>query len=281
MTKEKVKTHWKLPSYTSGQKERRKIKICIIRTTGPVRLSKQYHDKCQLEKCSMWESCVKFDLGQNEAAAQKTAPEVIRRCCWQEAGGRSECTWLWWTESTWNQAVFLQKVSASHVKLLLVMRHHPTMKGSSAFLDMRGQENWVRKVSSWNHLTIWRPVCQFFPKHRAPHSCSPPGVPSRGCWKPAAAWALVPAEVDGMGCSVVDQRDCQTGCLTSRSPRSLPSWDHELLHMETQPCLWCCGEMLAWHLRAPNPLSSRLGTLLGRPRHLIMLSLGKRVQHLV
>ena len=110
-------------------KERRKIKICIFRTTGPVRLSKQYHDKCQLEKCSMWESCVKFDLGQNEAAAQKTAPEVIGRCCWQEAGGRSECTWLWWTESTWNQAVFLQKVSASHVKLLLVMRHHPTMKG--------------------------------------------------------------------------------------------------------------------------------------------------------
>ena len=157
------------------------------------------------------------------------------------------------------------------------------MKDSSAFLDMRGQENWVHKVGSRKHLTIWRPVCLFFPKHRAPHSCSPPRIPSRGCWKPAAAaaWDLVPAEVDGKGRSVVDQKDCQTGCLTARSPKSLPSWDHELLRVETQPHLWCCGEMLVRHLRATNPLNSRLGTLWGRPRHLIALSRGKRVQYLV
>ena len=129
-----------------------------------------------------------------------------------------------------------------------------TLKDLNAFLDMRGQENWVHKVSSWKYLTIWRPVCQFFPKHREPHFCSPPGVPSRGCWNPAAAAAhdSVPAEVDGKGRTAVDQRNCQPGCLTSRSPKSLPSWDQEL----AQPHLWCCGEMLAWHLCATNPLSS-------------------------
>ena len=179
MTKEKVKSHWKLPSYTSSQREGRKRKTCIFRTTGPVRLFKQYHGKCQLEECSMWESCVKFDLGQNEAAARKTAPEMIRRCCWQEAGGRSECTWLWWTGSTWNQAVFLQKVSASRVKLLLVMRHHPTMKGSSAFLDTRGQENGFIKSAPENIWLSEDLSASFFPSTErlipAPHPEFLPG----------------------------------------------------------------------------------------------------------
>ena len=48
---------------------------------------------------------------------------------------------------------------------------------------MRRYKNWAHKISSWEYLTIWRPVQPVFPDHRVPHFCSPSWTPFRGCGK--------------------------------------------------------------------------------------------------
>ena len=48
-----------------------------------------------------------------------------------------------------------------------------TVNDFSAFLDMRRCKNWAHKTISWKYLSTGL-FCQFFPKHRVPHSLSPP-----------------------------------------------------------------------------------------------------------
>ena len=61
------------------------------------------------------------------------------------------------------------------------------MKDFGAFPDMRRYKNWVHIISSWKHLTIWRPVLLIFPEHGVPHSWFPPWTPFRECFRSAAA----------------------------------------------------------------------------------------------
>ena len=60
------------------------------------------------------------------------------------------------------------------------------MKDFSAFLAMRRYKNWAHKISSWEYLTIWRPVQPVVPEQRVPDFCSPPWTPFRRCWRSAA-----------------------------------------------------------------------------------------------
>ena len=41
------------------------------------------------------------------------------------------------------------------------------MKDFNAFLDLRRYKNWAQKLSSWDYLSIWRPVPPVFLGHRA------------------------------------------------------------------------------------------------------------------
>ena len=51
---------------------------------------------------------------------------------------------------------------------------------AAAAADMRSYKNWAHKTSSWEYLTIWRPVLPVFPEHRVLHVCSPSWAPWGG-----------------------------------------------------------------------------------------------------
>ena len=63
------------------------------------------------------------------------------------------------------------------------------MKDVSAFLDMRRYKNWAHKISSWEYLTIQRPVLPVFPWPLSASFLLSTLNASRRCWRSAAAAA--------------------------------------------------------------------------------------------
>ena len=130
-----------------------------------------------------------FIWAKMRVATGETAPQIAVRNCSKEAGGKGQyiCE-FWWRENTCNQAHIFQ-FSASLMNTSLITRNSVTMKDFSTFLDMKRCKNWAHKISSWEYLTVWRPVLPIFPEHRVPHFCSPPWTPlgvlkisSRSTW---------------------------------------------------------------------------------------------------
>lgn len=125
----KVKSPWKLLPNTSSQRE-----ICIFRTTGSVRLFKQYHGKHQLETAACERCNLGLIWGKRGLQPRRTAPEIIWRCRLQEAGGRSESTRDFGEGEYMESSTYLsRRFPASRVKLLLVMRNHRHHEGFQCF----------------------------------------------------------------------------------------------------------------------------------------------------
>ena len=72
---------------------------------------------------------------------------------------------------------------------------------------MRRYKKWAYQNGSWKYQTIWRPVLPLFPWLQMPHSCTPPRIPFRGCFRstPKTAYDLILVETDGKCQSVVDR----------------------------------------------------------------------------
>ena len=74
-----------------------------------------------------------------------------------------------------------------------------SMKDFSNCRDMGRYKNWAHKISSWEYLTIWRPVLPVFPPAQGASLMLSTLNSFRGCWRSAAALAhdLILVEVDG------------------------------------------------------------------------------------
>ena len=57
---------------------------------------------------------------------------------------------------------FLQRFLLALWRFLLVTRSSCTIKDFSAFLGMKSSKNWAHKISSWKHLSTWRPILPIF-----------------------------------------------------------------------------------------------------------------------
>ena len=95
------------------------------------------------------------------------------------SGERPVCMWSWQPSTRLSRG------------LLLVTRSKYHHEGFCCFSDMRRYKNWAHKISSWEYLTIWRPVQSVFLEHRVPHFCPPPWTPFGGGWRSAAAVARI------------------------------------------------------------------------------------------
>ena len=159
-----------------------KLSASHEKQSWPWRISylSRYEDVDLKEKnalCESWK--LSFIWGKMETAALEPAPQIALRNCSKEAGEKDSIYVIFGEGEIHAMKHFFQKASASIVKSSLVKRNSVTMKDFSGFLDMRRCKNWAHKISSWEYLTIWRPVQPLFPEHRGPHVCSPPWTFSR------------------------------------------------------------------------------------------------------
>ena len=164
--------------------------LLTTRNPNPQSLVSFPPDLVDLKKCTAWELQVKFFGGKT----QETAPQIEKL----PQGGRGESSvYMWFLVSGkyCNQEyIFFQKASTSLVKPLLVVRNSGTMEKFSALLDARRYKDWAHKTSSWEHLTIWRPVLPIVPEHRALIPALHPEL-FQGCCR-SAACDLIHMEVD-------------------------------------------------------------------------------------
>ena len=110
-----------------------------------------------LKKCTTRELWVEFYVGQNEDyspgdSISESSEKLLQR-------SKGECQYIWNSGEGEVHAIkhfffFFLQVSASQEE---------QMSPWSAFLDMRRYKNWAHKISSWEYLTLWRPVLPVFP----------------------------------------------------------------------------------------------------------------------
>ena len=174
--------------------------------------------RCWLKKNTQCESCeLSFIWDKMRTLAQETASQIALRNCSKEIVGKvsiylilvkgeeymQSSTYFFFAEGfCWSQGAGI------------------IMKNVSAFLDLRRYKNWAHKIGP----SIWRPVPPVFLEHRAPHFCSLPWAPLRGCWRSAtsAACDLIPVEEDDK-CQFVVDRGKNTGAeLVKKCPSNSP-----------------------------------------------------------
>jgi len=80
-------------------------------------------------------------------AAQETSPHMALRDCSKEAVGKGQCIRFWWRGSS-------KQSNTCFTKVIWQSRGADvTMKGSNAFLDKRGCQDWDHEILYWKYLT--------------------------------------------------------------------------------------------------------------------------------
>ena len=110
-------------------------------------------------KNAQCKSCqLSFIWGKMRTAAWEIHPQTALRNCSKEVGGKDSIHVILVKGEYMQSSTFFFAESFCWETIV-------TMKDFSAFLAMMRYKNWAHRNSSWEYLTIWRPVLPVFPQN--------------------------------------------------------------------------------------------------------------------